>query len=119
MTAANPHLTVVACPDLMLWSRIESQLSGPIARCTREEQVDTALAGRDPAGSAVVLVDVVAFPGLARRVREVDEGATIVGWAPHVAADAIEAAREDCDLVVSRGAIAQRAGEIIAEALET
>lgn len=98
-----PHV-VVACPDLMTASRFSA------------ENVDVTVGRTDAQalehverGATTCLVDLAAFPDLPRQLRELHGGTVrIVGFAPHVQMDVLEAGKEFCDLVVPRGAAVKR-----------
>lgn len=86
----------------MTASRLQLE-AGDLRRCSTAERALDALRA---APGAVLVVDLTAFPDLASRVREEFPGAgRIVGFAPHVRTDLLDAARQWCDDVVPRGSM--------------
>lgn len=92
---------VLACRDLMTASRL-SLPTAEVRRCGREEQVRGEL---EQYPEAVVIVDLGAFPSLPEQVRTWGFRGRMVGFAPHVERELLEAARPWCDEVVPRGSV--------------
>ena len=103
---------VVACSDLMTASRFESS-DARVQRCSTE---DRALEAVVASPGCTCVIDLLAFPDLAERLHEMRKTgppARILGFAPHVHEELLEAARQWCDSVYPRGAMVKNFARIV------
>lgn len=107
---------LLACRDLMTSSRLELVADLDVRRFADEERLLAELA-QDP--SAVVVVDLAAFPELPRLLRERDTPVGgIVAFAPHIHEALLDQARPFADVVAPRGAAANGLARLVAQARE-
>lgn len=92
---------LVACADLMTASRF-GHPTEPVQTVRSAEQV---LAAVDAGGIALIVLDLQGFAELAPRLREQSPELAIVGFAPHVQEELMDAARAHCTEVLPRGAV--------------
>jgi hypothetical protein len=102
--------TILACSDLMTSSRIELQSGVPLRRIARRDAVVEALR---EAPAVAVVVDLTAFPDLPADLRNRGHEGAIIGFAPHVRTDLIEAAAPHCNQVLPRGAVARKLAQVL------
>lgn len=116
---------IVACADLMTASRF--QTSGADVDLVTTRSPDAAMAAiaehqrlAVEAGSAlVVVVDLATCAEVPARVRELYGTALVVlGFAPHVQVELLEAGRASCTRVLPRGSVVKRFAQVITEALQ-
>jgi hypothetical protein len=90
----------------MTSSRIEVAGGGAVASCSTADRAIDALRAIGP--TAHLVVDLTAFPELPASIRSQSlPCASIVGFAPHVREELLEAAAATCDEVLARGAVAR------------
>ena len=130
---------IVACADLMTTSRFETSGAEVDLQCVRTAAaaltaigvamaesaavaVATVTAGAESGGvehHVVVVVDLVTCGDLPQLARErFGAELVVVGFAPHVRVDLLEAARATCTRVLPRGSVVKRFADVVARSLE-
>lgn len=105
----NP--VVLACSDLMTASRFGDPRVELIS-CRNAQSAHAAVAAH---AGALVLVDLQSMPDLAQELRDAGHAGTIVGFAPHVQVELLEAAEPWCDQTLPRGAAIKRFERLVDE----
>ncbi len=109
---------ILACADLMTGTNIAvSSAHGPTVLRTPADVV-TAVHDHGASIDAIV-IDLQTMGDLARQLREdAGYGGVIIGFAPHVQVEMLQAARPFVNKLQARGAVIQRFDEIVADGMQ-
>lgn len=107
---------IVVCADIMTASNIAaSSALEPVVVRSAEAAVGVITGLGD---DVVVLIDLQEFVDLARDLRDDHNFAgVIIGFAPHVRTDLLDAARPFVTSLKSRGAVVQRLDDVVRSAI--
>jgi hypothetical protein len=110
-------LTIVACKDLLIGSRLERFEELNVRRVAQVDRIDALLSSL-PAEEIVVVVDLEACFEIAELVGGEwrDRCSASVGFAPHVREDLLVQAEQLVDVVAPRGAAAAGLPRLVAQA---
>lgn len=115
--ASSSETIIVACADLMTGTNIAASSQHAPIVMRSDVDVVTAVVERG-AQIAAVVIDLQTMGDLAQQLREsCDYHGVIIGFAPHVQVDLLQAARPYVTKLLARGAVIQRFDQVVHDVL--